>query len=119
MVVCLLVCCRYRRLVLWLPHGLAKGTRLQQLQDVISICELQNPFDATGGPCTPLSYTLTRPSLGTLQLDVPELQPRRRYQVTVYGSSQVWRGAAGSRQQACIVVHQLLLIDCAQSTQRL
>ncbi|PNH06152.1 hypothetical protein TSOC_007502 [Tetrabaena socialis] len=76
---------RYRRLRLWLPHGLSPDTPLSALACRISICELVT------GACTPLAFELVPFSLSEARL-VAALQPGRRYMVNVTADAAVKDG---------------------------
>ncbi|KAF6261957.1 hypothetical protein COO60DRAFT_1458856 [Scenedesmus sp. NREL 46B-D3] len=79
---------RYRRLVMWLPHGLAADTRLSELQPLIEICAFASAFDQ-GSACKDLEFELSRPNKGTLQAAVPALSPKQRYRVTVTADAKI------------------------------
>ncbi|KIZ04279.1 hypothetical protein MNEG_3680 [Monoraphidium neglectum] len=78
----------FRRLDMWLPHGLAAGVTPADLQPLLSICKLSNPRNANS-PCAPLGFNLTRLAKGRLRMGVPGLEPRQRYRVEVKGSDRV------------------------------
>ncbi|KAK9803301.1 hypothetical protein WJX72_010340 [[Myrmecia] bisecta] len=71
----------YRRLSMWLVHGLANGTSLDDLHSAIMLEQI--PFGAPSGVAGQrVPFNLSRPSAGTLQLDAP-LQPSTQYRVSV------------------------------------
>eukprot|EP00198_Chlamydomonas_reinhardtii_P005013 XP_001694349.1 predicted protein [Chlamydomonas reinhardtii] len=92
----------YRRLDLWLPHGLQPGTPLDALARVLSVCELQPAAAVTGAPAAvaggeqasppppdvcvpgaaPLPFTLSLPSSSRLRMTVTDLAPGKKYRVT-------------------------------------
>ncbi|KAG2426455.1 hypothetical protein HXX76_011686 [Chlamydomonas incerta] len=102
----------YRRLELWLPHGLQPGTPLESLARALSICELQPALGAvapaaSGGEeppppppppdvcvpgAAPLPFTLSLPSPSRLRMTVPGLVPGRKYRVTAAADPTVKDG---------------------------
>jgi hypothetical protein len=81
-------CCRYRRLTMWLPHGLAANTQLSAIEPLINICAFSSAFDESSA-CKDLDFQLSRPSKGTLQAAVPVLSPKQHYRVTVKADAKV------------------------------
>ena len=83
--------CRYRRLDLWLPHGLASTTTIDALASRIKLCGVRAPQLATSG-CTRLNFTLTLPKPGLARMDVPGMLPHQMYRVSVKASNSVRDG---------------------------
>eukprot|EP00775_Hariotina_reticulata_P009083 gene9083-9253_t len=81
---------KYRRLTMWLPHGLAPDTQLSSIRPLIQICSVVNPF-AQGGVnvCRPERFELSRPTKGTLVMAVPALAPRQQYRVAITADASV------------------------------
>ncbi|KAK9809200.1 hypothetical protein WJX72_011244 [[Myrmecia] bisecta] len=80
----------YRRLSMWLPHGLANSTSLGDLQSAITLEEV--PFGVSSGAAgTAVPFNLSRTSAGTLRLDAP-LQPSTQYRISVADSPNVKDG---------------------------
>eukprot|EP00879_Flechtneria_rotunda_P001797 GHRR01001961.1.p1 GENE.GHRR01001961.1~~GHRR01001961.1.p1 ORF type:complete len:2104 (+),score=689.06 GHRR01001961.1:216-6527(+) len=86
--VLLFMSARYRRLTLWLPHGLASNTQLSSIKPLISICAFTTPF-VKDGFCLEQSFILSRPTKGTLIMEVPALFPKQRYRVSVKADADV------------------------------
>ena len=76
----------YRRLRLWLRHGLSPATTLSGVTAQLVLTR-SFPFGADRVP-----FTLSRPSASTLLLTVPRLLPETRYTLTVTGSPAVVDG---------------------------
>ena len=70
----------YRRLRLWLRHGLASGTSLSALQSAVTL--------TASGSSTHVPFTLSLTDAGTLQL-AAELMPNTVYSVAVAASATV------------------------------
>ena len=47
---------------------------------------------ALGKKCSPVSFSLSLPKLGLARLDIPNLLPRKQYQIAVTPSSKVLDG---------------------------
>ena len=77
---------RYRRLDLWLPHGLSATTSIASLASRITLCQIH------ASSCGRVSFTLSLPKPGLARLDIPNLQPRRQYLLTVKSSKTVLDG---------------------------
>jgi hypothetical protein len=83
----------YRRLGMWLPHGLAAGVvdAAASLLPLIALCRYADPY-RWESPCLELdrrAWNLTRPKRGQLVLSVPQLAPRQHYRMRVAGSGAV------------------------------
>lgn len=76
----------YRRLSLWLVHGLDNGVRLDDLRQRLQICAVR------ASSCTPMAFNLSRVNLGTLVMTVPRLAPTTRYRVQVAASKAIKDG---------------------------
>jgi hypothetical protein len=88
-------CCRYRRLTLWLPHGLAKDASLADVKAAISICCLANPSGSLDSSCSNQPYDLTRPAPAVLSMRVPAVNPGQRCIVGVKADPKVRRASSG------------------------
>mmetsp|Transcript_14647 Transcript_14647/g.36469 ORF Transcript_14647/g.36469 Transcript_14647/m.36469 type:complete len:2268 (-) Transcript_14647:639-7442(-) len=85
---------RFRRLDLWLPHGLAADTDLAALAAKLSLCELTQPFSRNSA-CQAVDLpagSLTSVDAGRLRLEVAALQPKRKYRVKVGADSSIRDG---------------------------
>lgn len=83
------MCCRYRRLTMWLPHGLAAGTSLPTIKSAIRVCCLEDPFGSIDASCSDQAFWLSRPAPAVLSMQVPTLNPGKRCVVSIKGNSQV------------------------------
>jgi hypothetical protein len=86
--VCLL-CCRYRRLTMWLPHGLQAGTSLPSVKAAMRLCCLTDPFGSIEDSCSDQAFWLSRPAPAVLSMQVPALNPGHRCVVRIKDDSQV------------------------------
>jgi hypothetical protein len=91
---------RYRRLTLWLPHGLAKDASLADVKASISICCLASPSGSLDSSCSNQPFELTRPAPAVLSMRVPALNPGQRCIVRVKADPKVrtavwWQGWLG------------------------
>lgn len=77
---------RYRRLTMWLPHGLAAGTTAQQIKDQMWFCQYAGRYDWSS-KCNPVPFTLEIANKGQLLMTVPMLAAREHYQLRVYGNA--------------------------------
>jgi len=86
-----LSCDRYRRLTLWLPHGLAKDASLTSLKNAIQLCCLVDPFGSleSSSNCASQPYDLSRPYPAVLSMRLPALNPRQRCVVRVKADAKV------------------------------
>ena len=64
----------YRRLDVWLRHGLSSDSPASALAAALQLCQL------AGGACSPVPFMLSLPSRGRARLSVPDLQPSSQYQ---------------------------------------
>ncbi|WIA22673.1 hypothetical protein OEZ86_009641 [Tetradesmus obliquus] len=102
---------RFRRLTMWLPHGLAANTQLSALQPLIKICAFSSPFDEASA-CKDLQFELSRPSKGSLQAAVPVLGPKQHYRVIVAADAKV-KDAFGLPLQASANTWWTMDLDAA------
>ncbi|KAF8068259.1 hypothetical protein HT031_001946 [Scenedesmus sp. PABB004] len=72
----------YRRLTLWLPHGLAPGVPVSALARRVSLCRYAAPYDWASA-CAPEPFTLTVVNRGQLLLTAPGLRDRQHYRIRV------------------------------------
>jgi hypothetical protein len=84
-----LLCCRFRRLTLWLPHGLARDNSLADIQSSIRVCCLANPFGSLDSTCNNQVFDLSRPYPAVLTMRVPALNPGQRCVVRVSAQPKV------------------------------
>ncbi|GIL54024.1 hypothetical protein Vafri_9574 [Volvox africanus] len=75
---------RYRRLDMWLPHGLSPDTTPQALAARISLCLVG------GWPCLPFNFSLL--SRGRARITVPSLKSKMQYSISVAADPQVKDG---------------------------
>lgn len=87
---------RYRRLDLWLPHGLSPETPISRLAGQIQLCQVVRPPVSTppdpSTPCDPVAFSLTLPQPGIARLAAPTLAPRSLYRLSVTASGGVTDG---------------------------
>ncbi|KAG1668837.1 hypothetical protein FOA52_004932 [Chlamydomonas sp. UWO 241] len=81
----------FRRLNLWLPHGLHPDTPISDLAQQITICLVANPSDPQSS-CKELEFELVLTTPGEARMTVPALQPDSFYRVTVSASAGVLDG---------------------------
>ncbi|KXZ55787.1 hypothetical protein GPECTOR_2g1337 [Gonium pectorale] len=74
----------YRRLDLWLIHGLSSGTTADALAAQLELCELPR--------CTKVDFKLSLPARGRARLSVETLKPGTQYRLAVTGSDSVKDG---------------------------
>jgi len=80
---------QYKRMLMWLPHGLAEGTKVQDIQKLIKICVYKDPYKWESY-CTSLTdFKLTRPNKGTLLFELPSMKPRHHYHLTIAGNPKI------------------------------
>jgi hypothetical protein len=80
-----LLCHRYRRLDLWLPHGLSSS--IDALASSITLCIVRS-----SKICKDERFTLTLAKPGLARMEVPSLMPRRQYRLSVKSSKSVLDG---------------------------
>jgi hypothetical protein len=78
----------YRRVTMWLPHGLANGTRISDLAAVLSLCRYADAY-SWKSPCRRVDYQLERPNKGMLLMRVPSFAPREHYRIAVRATPSV------------------------------
>eukprot|EP00775_Hariotina_reticulata_P009988 gene9988-10143_t len=76
----------YRRLTMWLPHGLAAGTTAQQIKAQMWFCQYAGRYDWSS-KCNAVPFTLEIANKGQLLMTVPTLAAREHYQLRVYGNA--------------------------------
>ncbi|KAG2489968.1 hypothetical protein HYH03_011597 [Edaphochlamys debaryana] len=82
----------YRRLDLWLPHGLDPSTSLADLKAAIAVCEVAPGQDAPS-PCVKSeAFELSRPVNGKARLSIAGLSPGKKYRLTIAASANVKDG---------------------------
>ncbi|KAI8474284.1 MAG: hypothetical protein J3K34DRAFT_456831 [Monoraphidium minutum] len=81
----------YRRVLMWLPHGLAAGTRASDLVPQIAICKYKDAYKWSS-PCQPVKFYLERVNKGKLLMRVPSFSPRDHYQLRVKASPNIKDG---------------------------
>lgn len=81
----------YRRMSMWLPHGLAQGVKAQDLAPQISLCRYKLPYD-WASPCSAAKFYLERVDKGKLLMRVPSFMPRDHYRIQVKGSKNIKDG---------------------------
>lgn len=86
----------YRRGALWLPHGLAAGTKLQDLARNMELCRYKDPY-SWQSRCEPERFTLERPKKSMLLLQMLGLMPKQHYALHIRGSSKVCQQARTPR----------------------
>lgn len=90
-VVCVWWCCRYRRLTLWLPHGLSKDTKYNDVKNAIQLCCLTNPLGSidSSSNCVNRGFELNKPYPAVLSIKVPTLNPKQRCVVRIKADAKV------------------------------
>ncbi|KAG1668836.1 hypothetical protein FOA52_004931 [Chlamydomonas sp. UWO 241] len=81
----------FRRLDLWLPHGLHPDMPISDLAQQITICLVANPSNSQSS-CKELEFELVLTTPGEARMTVPALQPDSFYRVTVSASAGVLDG---------------------------
>jgi hypothetical protein len=86
----------YRRMSIWLPHGLAAGVKVSDLAGQISLCRYRDAYK-WASPCDAVKFTLERLNKGKLVMRVPSFMPREHYRIRVAGSKAVRGPPRGHR----------------------
>ncbi|KAI8474281.1 MAG: hypothetical protein J3K34DRAFT_375003 [Monoraphidium minutum] len=81
----------YRRVSMWLPHGLAAGTKASDLVPQIAICKYKDAYKWSS-PCQPVKFYLERVNKGKLLMRVPSFSPRDHYQLRVKANPNIKDG---------------------------
>ncbi|GLI68394.1 hypothetical protein VaNZ11_012780 [Volvox africanus] len=77
---------RYRRLDMWLPHGLSPDTTPQALAARISLCLVE------GGVCLPVPFNFSLLSRGKARITAPSLKLQKQYRISVAADPNVKDG---------------------------
>ncbi len=88
----------YRRMTLWLPHGLASDVRSSDLARQIEICRYADPFKWESN-CGGVKFYLEKINKGKLLMRVPTFGPKEHFRLQVKGNSSVRFSAGGMRQR--------------------
>ncbi|GBF96122.1 hypothetical protein Rsub_08870 [Raphidocelis subcapitata] len=78
----------YRRMSMWLPHGLAPDAQISDLAGQMDLCKYKDPYDWSS-PCEPVKFDLDRFDRGRLVMSVPSFWPRDHYKLTIRGSDKI------------------------------
>lgn len=77
--------CSYRRMTLWLPHGLAQGVTADQIKKRTWFCRYENPYDWSS-KCNPVPFELKLVNKGQMLMTVPDMWVRQHYWIKIYSS---------------------------------
>jgi len=75
----------YRRMTMWLPHGLAPSVGPKDLERQISLCRYADPYQWSS-PCNSVKFYLERINKGKLMMRVPTINPREHFRIQVKGN---------------------------------
>eukprot|EP00878_Enallax_costatus_P008876 GHUV01009278.1.p1 GENE.GHUV01009278.1~~GHUV01009278.1.p1 ORF type:complete len:812 (+),score=180.05 GHUV01009278.1:182-2617(+) len=78
----------YRRMTMWLPHGLAQGVTSAMIKNRIWFCRYEDPYDWSS-KCNAVPFNLTQVNKGQLLMTVPDLWVRQHYWIKIYSSGDI------------------------------
>lgn len=84
----------YRRMSMWLPHGLAPDAQISDLAGQMELCKYKDAYDWSSA-CEPVKFSLDLFDRGRLVMTVPSFWPLDHYRLKVRGSDKVG-GLGGS-----------------------